>query len=239
MAQNNTDTDMNELDPDHPYSDAWPEVFCNGREEFKEQFYRLFPWAEGFDPFDDTVENIEADDPFGYIRGYRRRPLEMAQPNRSELPLNKYGGAPLDHGAEAPEVIAYVNTLISLELDDLPDDEQKWPIGIQRYRCAPNEEMPLMLTCPGEHVVGKGCLLEWLSSIPSVKDDFSHNTCPICRAQPITEVRQPLDTVDGVQQLLRDANFILTAQGPLTLNRKWRLQWERVKKYVEAVACNS
>lgn len=33
---------------------------------------------------------------------------------------------------------------------------------------------------------------------------------------------------------MRDANYLLTAEGPLTLNRKWRRRWEGIKKYVNA-----
>lgn len=145
---------MADLDLDHPYSNAWPEVFSNGCEEFSKSFYKQFPWARGFDPFNKTEGSIEDEDPFEYLKGYRGKPLEKAQ-SRREYPLSKYGGIPVDYKAEAPPVIAYVKNLISLELDDLPDDEQNCPICRETYRIGPSEEMPLELTCPGKHVIGK------------------------------------------------------------------------------------
>ena len=50
----------------------------------------------------------------------------------------------------------------------------------------------------------------------------------------VAEVKRPLDTVEGLGQLLRDANFLLTAEGPLTLTAPWRDRWEGVKQYVNA-----
>ena len=50
----------------------------------------------------------------------------------------------------------------------------------------------------------------------------------------LSEVKRPLDTVEGLEQLLRDANYLLTAEGPLTLTAPWRGRWEGVKQYVNA-----
>jgi len=38
--------------------------------------------------------------------------------------------------------------------------------------------------------------------------------------------------MEGVEQLLRDANYLLTAEGPMTLNTEFRQRWEGVKEYV-------
>ena len=119
-----------ELDPDHPMSNAWPEVFENGREIFSEEFYQRFPWARHIDPFKEA----------------RRR-------SSRDIVSSDHHGLSLDSKAEAPPVLAFVNSLISLELDDLSDDEQQCPICREVYREGQYEEMPLVLPC--KHVVGK------------------------------------------------------------------------------------
>ena len=130
---NNSET---ELDPDHPNSSLWPEVFSNGRENFSKSFYRQFPWARGFDPFEEL-------------------PFEQTiQSTRSEQYfMASRKGLPLDKKAKAPPVLAFVKDLISLELDDLPDDEHNCPICREKYREGEREEMPLVLPC--QHVIGK------------------------------------------------------------------------------------
>ena len=107
MAYQNSAT---HLDPDHPNSDSWPEVFCNGREQFSEDFYRNFPWARGIDPFEEWGEDAE---------GF------------SMYPEWSRGGLPPDRSAEAPPVIAFVEGLISLELDEIGEDDRRCPIVSQ------------------------------------------------------------------------------------------------------------
>lgn len=101
----NRNHDSNALDWDHPNSDQWPEVFCEGREQFSETFYQRFPWARGIDPFEESTETPAGE----YLKSRRE-------------------GLPIDLKAEAPPVLAFVKGLISLELDDLPDDEHHCPI---------------------------------------------------------------------------------------------------------------
>ena len=64
--------------------------------------------------------------------------------------------------------------------------------------------------------------MKWLSSFSGMNDKLAHDNCPICRAKLVKEVKMPLDTDEGLKQLLRDANYLLTAQGPLTLTKQWR-----------------
>ena len=143
-----------DLDPDHPNSDLWPEAFCNGREEFSDHFYELFPWAKAVDPFDEEADDTSTEKVFEC--GLRR----CLEPDRR---------------IEVPPVIAFVKGLISLELDDLPEDEQHCPICMEKYR-GETGEMPLELPCG--HVIGRDCLLTWLSSFSGMHDQFQHDNCP-------------------------------------------------------------
>jgi len=196
------------LDDDHPYSDKWPEVFCNGQGVYSEQFYSKFQFLRGVDPFDEEAR-------------YRSSEAYLTSEIATDLP---------DRNAEVPPALAFVNSLISLELDDLPDEDQNCPICQERYREGEFEEMPLELPGCG-HVVGKDCLLAWLSTFSSLKDGMLHNSCPHCRRETPVEHRMSIDTPAGLMQLLRDANYLLTRSGPLFLNRKSRHHWEVIKKY--------
>ena len=84
------------------------------QEVFGEDFYELFPWARGIDPFDDKATQWE--------------PAEWYVENSRQ---DK--GLPSDEDAEVPPAIAFVNNLISLELDDLDEDSQACPICLQKY----------------------------------------------------------------------------------------------------------
>lgn len=137
-----------DFDMDHPNSNLWPEVFCNGREQFSEGFYQTFPWTRGVDPFEETDEGA-------LLREFSG--------------LN-FQGLPKDAKAEVPPVLSFVNNPISLELDDLPEEEQSCPICRETYRQGEEEEMPLELPC--QHVVGKNVSLhssENLSGNPRYK----------------------------------------------------------------------
>lgn len=197
------------LDPDHPMSDHWPEVFSNGREQFSENFYLLFPWAREVDPFYEDTEQVSDE---WYLE--KRNPRCL----------------PLDEDAEVPPVIAFIRSLTSLELDDLPRGDDKCLICGDVYRAGELAETPLMLPC--NHVFGKECLEIWFSGIASLEDMVEHDSCPMCRRQYIFEKRETIDTTEGLAQLLRDANYLLTAAGPLRLTPERRAQWEEVETYV-------
>ena len=132
FQSNSQDHSENELDIDHPNSDLWPEVFPCGREEFPERFFQQFPWARGMDPFEDDDTEWRA---------------------AGEYLMSYWKGVGIDSKAEAPPVLGFVKSLISLELDDLSDDEQHCPICREQYREGEHEEMPLVMPC--EHVIGK------------------------------------------------------------------------------------
>lgn len=175
-----------------------------------ERFYEIFPWARGINPFDETQTVW--------------RPAEWYLTNRNSIKI-----VPLDTAAEVPPAIAFMKGLVSLEMDDLEGDDH-CPICLQKYREQEGDEMPLELPC--KHVVGKKCLLEWFTTIPEEGAHAHGGSCPVCRRNYIKEKRQHLDTDEGLRQLLRDANYLLTAAGPLRLNIKGREQWEGVKSYV-------
>lgn len=197
------------LDPDHPMSDNWPEVFSNSREQFSEDFYLLFPWAREVDPFDENIDRV-SDEWY----------LENKNPDC----------LPLDKDAEIPPSIAFLNSLTSLELDDLPEGDDKCLICGDVYHEGQFAEIPLMLPC--NHIFGKECLEIWFSGIASLGDMVEHDSCPMCRRKYIFEKPDTIDTIEGLAQLLRDANYLLTAAGPLRLTPERRAQWEEVRTYV-------
>ena len=205
----------NVLDADHPYSENWPEVFCNGRAIYSEQFYSHFPFLRGVDPFDEEGTYMTSE---AYLTS-----------NAAIDPPRFRFGLP-DSTAEVPPALAFVNSLISLELDDLPVDEQDCPICKEQYRVGEFGEMPLELPGCG-HVVGRDCLLTWLSTFPSFDDGMLQSSCPHCRRETLIEKKMSIDTSEGLAQLLRDANYILMGSGPLVLDRKARHHWEVIKRY--------
>ncbi len=215
VGSKQADSDGNKLDDDHPYSSKWPEVFSNGREVYSEQFYSQFPFLQGVDPFDtdNTYMSSEA-----YLTS-----------NAAADPPKFRKGRP-DRTAEVPPALAFVNGLISLELDDLPIDDQDCLICRESYRGGEFEEMPLELPGCG-HVVGRDCLLTWLSTFPSFDEGMQRTSCPHCRRETPIENRMSIDTSKGLAQLLRDANYLLTGSGPFVLDRKARRKWEIIKRY--------
>ena len=181
-------------------------------EVFNEEFYDIFPWARGVDPFDESRTEWE--------------PAEWYVKNKIQLG----NGLEPDQNAEVPPAIAFVNGLISLELDDLGKGDNTCAICLQPYREGEFQEIPLQLPCG--HTFGKDCLLSWLSDIGN---DGAHVACcPICRKECISEKRKHIGTYEGLKQLLRDTNYLLTGMRGLTLMREGRDEWEDVMTYVNA-----
>ena len=180
------------------------------KEVFNDDFYAKFPWARGVDPFADTKTDW--------------KPAEWYVQNKIKLG----NGLLPDKIAEVPPATAFINGLISLELDDLKRDERSCAICLQPYRRGEFKEIPLQLPCG--HVFGKACLLSWLSDIGS--DAVHVACCPMCRNECVREKRRGLGTHEGLKQLLRDTNYILTGTRGLSLMREGRNDWEGVKAYV-------
>ena len=179
-------------------------------EVFDEDFYDIFPWARGVDPFDESRTEWE--------------PAEWYVENQIQLG----NGLEPDQNAEVPPAIAFINGLISFELDDLGEGDNSCAICLQPYREGEFQEIPLQLPCG--HTFGKGCLLSWLSDIGN---DGAHAACcPICRKECISEKRKHIGTYEGLKQLLRDTNYLLTGMRGLTLMREGRDEWEDVMAYV-------
>ena len=179
-------------------------------EVFDDDFYDLFPWASGVDPFDESRTEWE--------------PAEWYVENEIELG----NGLPPDPTAEVPPAIAFINSLISLELDDLEKGDRTCAICLQRYREGESQEIPLQLPCG--HIFGQECLLTWLTDIGN--GDAHVASCPMCRKECITEKRKHIGTYEGLKQLLRDANYLLTGMRGLSLTQEGRDDWEDVKEYV-------
>ena len=181
-------------------------------EVFNEKFYDIFPWAREIDPFDESRTEWE--------------PAEWHIEN--QIPLGN--GLEPDQNAELPPAIAFVNGLISLELDDLRKGDKTCAICLQPYREGEFQEIPLQLPCG--HTFGKDCLLSWLWDIGN---DGAHVACcPICRRECISEKRKHIGTFEGLKQLLRDTNYLLTGMKGLTLTQEGKDEWEDVKVYVNA-----
>ena len=189
----------------------------SAQEVFDEDFYDLFPWARGVNPFDDNATQWE--------------PAEMYVENRAD-----FEGLKPNDNVEIPPAIAFVNSLISLELDDLDEHSQACPICLEKYREGGRGEMPLQLPCAPNHVIGKECLLLWLTDVGDV---VHHASCPICRTECVKEKRKHIGTDEGLRQRLRDVNYLLTGPSPLTLTQEGRERWETVKSYVNAHLANA
>lgn len=215
------------LEEDHPFSANWPEVFCNGREVYSKQFYTEFPFFEGTDPFDTGADHQIA--VFNNCNGNDGSQISDIDTWMSGLRL----GSP-DLSAQVPPFIAFVNGLISLELDDLPDDDEddlKCPIRREKYREGESDDMPLELPCG--HVVGRECLLAWLSTFADFGAGGQKGTCPTCRGHMLVEERMGVETMDGLRQVARDANYLLTGSGPLVWDREAREKWQVIRRYVD------
>lgn len=215
------------LEEDHPFSAKWPEVFCNGREVYSKQFYTDFPFFEGTDPFNTAADHRPAI--FNNENGNDGSQISDIDTGMSGLRLGFS-----DPSAQVPPFISFVNGLISLELDDLPDDDEddlKCPICREKYREGESDEMPLELPCG--HVIGRECLLAWLSTFADSRAGGHKGSCPTCRGQIPVEARMGVETAEGLGQVLRDTNYLLTGSGPLVLDREARDKWQVIRSYVD------
>ena len=137
-------------------------------------------------------------------------------------------GLPPDPTVEVPPAIAFIESLISLELEELKKEDRTCAICLQPYRKGESQEIPLQLPCG--HIFGKECLLTWLTDIG--KDDAHVASCPMCRKECISEKRKHIGTYEGLRQLLRDTNYLLTGMRGLSLTQEGRDDWEDVMEYV-------
>lgn len=174
----------------------------------EDAFLAKFSWFKNFDPFDE--EQLEWPSAENYLR-------------RNGFPR---GLPDLDKTVEVPPATAFVDDLISLEIDELAENDRKCCICLEPYLCGEDEEIPLQLPC--EHHVGNICLRQWLTSIGSPEQ---HDSCPICRAKYV-EVNDPIETITGLGQLLRDVDYVLNRMGPLRICHEAKDMWQVVKDRV-------
>ena len=168
------------------------------------------PWARNIDPFDENTDITPAE-------WYVVRTTDDC--------------LPLDIEVEVPPAIAFINELPLVERTKLQAYDDKCAICGDKYGEGEVAETPVSLPC--NHVFGKDCLQIWLCGHPDQDDCLKHNNCPLCRRQYIFENRKSLHTIEGLTQLLRDADYsLLNPAGPLMLTQEKGEQWGDIKNYV-------
>lgn len=173
-----------------------------------ELLHKRFPWSRGVD-LDDPQWNT----PQRTAEWY----MENADPN---VPA-------LDYSIAEPPAVAFVKNLISLDIDEMPADEQTCMICSDHYWTGTEAELPLQLPCG--HVFGEHCLIRWLTGIGGPKQ---HGNCPMCREHHV-DVNMPISTEEGLEQLLGNVDYVLNRMGPLRLTTEGKKKWQDVKDYVE------
>ena len=71
---------------------------------------------------------------------------------------------------------AFLESLSSLPLQNLPEDNLACDICLEQYRDTQRSDDPVRLPCT--HIIGKACLGDWLKSSAQ---NANNNKCPICR----------------------------------------------------------
>ena len=167
-------------------------------------FVKRFPWIEEVDAFDPNLT---------------WKPAEWYLENRD------INAPALDYSVSEPPAIEFLNTLISIDMDELNPDDRICSICMEPYLSGEKPEMPLQLPCG--HVFGKECLFQWMSQI----GDATHTNCPMCRYVHVNQ-RSHIGSLEGLAQLLQQADWMLTRMGPLRLDAEGRERWQSVKDYV-------
>ncbi|KAL9638577.1 MAG: hypothetical protein Q9164_001466 [Protoblastenia rupestris] len=167
-------------------------------------FIRRFPWYSAVNAYDRKLE---------------QKPAEWYVENRDPEALE------LDYEVEEPPAIAFLNSLISLDIDELEDGDRGCSICTDPYFGGEVEEIPVRLPC--DHVFGKHCLFLWMSQVGNA----TKTSCPACRTVHV-ERRAPLNTDTGLEQLLKQVDWMLTRMGPLRLDTEGYEKWQGVKEYV-------
>lgn len=153
-----SDNTLNDYDS---YSSKALDINDNGQEVFSQDFYANFPLFDwGLDPFDENN---------GFVSSETYFESDTTTQYSGLLPDTNVGFLPR---------MAFVDNLISLELDDLPEDDRHCPICLQGYRTGESGEIPLELPCG--HVMGRVCLLASFLTSPASEDDQQAVGCPIC-----------------------------------------------------------
>ncbi|KAF6226759.1 hypothetical protein HO173_012362 [Letharia columbiana] len=101
----------------------------------------------------------------------------------------------------------FLESLPVLSLTDLLEDKHDCPICIEPYQDPQHSESPVRLPC--NHIIGKDCLLSWLTSSAL---NTKNNTCPICRA--VLFERNKVALKDQLGILRRSLSHFRNAHGP-------------------------
>lgn len=64
--------------------------------------------------------------------------------------------------ASRAKIDTFLESLPTLSLADLPEDNVECPICTETYQVSQNSDVPVRLTC--SHIIGKDCLSKWLNS---------------------------------------------------------------------------
>ena len=175
-----------------------------GEDAIAAAFLRRFPWIREVDAFDPNLT---------------WKPAEWYIANRDPNALA------LDDSTPEPAAIAFLQSLISIDLDELSLEDRNCSICTDPYLSGELPEIPLQLPCG--HTFGKECLFQWMSQIGSA----THTNCPVCRSVHVRK-RSPINTLEGLAQLLQQADWMLNRMGPLRLDAEGRKRWQSVKEYV-------
>jgi len=171
--------------------------------EIMTDFHVRFPW---FRSTDSDPQNLKWRDAQEYIGNH--------DPDTMEL----------DHSVPEPPGIAFINKLISIDLDELNKEDRNYSVCHQPFITGPLGEIPLELPCT--HIVGKQCLISCMLELGTGGD-----SCPICGVGHV-EARKPISEYEGLEQRLGAVDYLLLRHGPLRLDREGRDRWQTVKDYV-------
>ena len=124
------------------------------------------------------------------------------------------------------KIESFVHRLPVHVILDLPADKQDCAICMEKYYGPHQQECPIRLPC--NHVLGKACLLAWLKSSPTNRNN---NCCPICRTVLLERfpILPPIDDIpDDLSDLgEEDLTNLSTALDEATQFRR-ELQRERI-----------
>ncbi|KAG8528435.1 uncharacterized protein KY384_007353 [Bacidia gigantensis] len=168
---------------------------------------------------------------FPWMRNAPKIPKELKDwPEPDDPKYTDPNALPLDRDANVPPAIAWINNLISLdvhEFEDCDEKDKQCPVCLEPFWDGENNEIPLQLPC--EHVIGRECIWRLFWQV----GDSVRTTCPICRQDQPIDHREPIDTTQGLSEFLEQVNYVLLRMGPLRLDAEKRPEWEKIRQYVQ------
>ena len=123
-----------------------------------------------------------------------------------------------------PLAIRFLNSLASPSLNELNTEDRNCAICLAPYFDGEHAEKPLRLPC--NHLFGEVCLWHWMSQI-----GIAANTdCPLCRAKHV-ERRRSFNTLQGLEELLQQAEYLLSGTSRVQISGEGRMQWQELKDH--------